>query len=244
MISLNIFDSTPTLNIIFLLLAVISVLFGIVSIYISRKSKIPIYNLKSFNLINSSKILLPDLQIQYSDKIITNLTFTKVSIWNIGKEIINNSDIAPLNPIRILTQNCNILSANIDFVKELSNNFKIAISENKKEVQITFDYFASDEGIVICIYHTGTSSENIKIDGKIKGVKKIENFSYLNDYHVGAVISSMLFRYFGGKSNKIWGLFLSVVLLPIWIIFLFLGQLFIKDSYRYKYVDRKFYLND
>lgn len=160
---------------------IFSLFIGLTGIFLSvlfyakgRKSKRPIYDLRTFNLIKDSINKIDSVKIYYHDKKIDNLSITKVVIWNEGKETINSSDIAQNDPFIInieeeyLFLNCKILSQ-----KNSANGFSIKKIDSN-QIEINFDYFDFREGIIIELHHTATNDKNITIKGSFKGAKCIE----------------------------------------------------------------------
>jgi len=171
---LRLLENNPWLNLVFLALAVISVIVSIVFYVRSKKEKKPVFNKNSFNLVKNNVSKLEGMKITFMDTEIDNLTTTKVAIWNKGKETINIKDMASLDPIRILIdKKYIILQAKIIFTVNDVNNFSISLTD-KNIININFDYFHTNEGIVIQLYHTGSSSDDIQILGTIKGVGNLK----------------------------------------------------------------------
>jgi hypothetical protein len=138
----HLFGSTPILNIIFLILSLIGLALAIVSINISRKIKRPVFNYRSFNLINSEKSNVPNLSVQIGNMEIKTLTLTQIAFWNQGKDVINSVDVAPLSPLRVVCKNCEIVSSEITYTSSPTNNFSLVF--NKQECKILFDYIANN----------------------------------------------------------------------------------------------------
>jgi len=171
---MSLFNNNPALNLATLILAVLGIFFTAYFYFRSRKSKAPTYTVRTINLVRDNLSKISTLDILYSGKKINNLSISKIALWNDGQETINSTDIAPLKPLIIIINNeYDILDVGILFQKNDANNFNINISEDKKSVDITFDYFDNKEGMVLQIFHTGNYSEDIRIEGKIKSVKNI-----------------------------------------------------------------------
>lgn len=155
---------------------IIGLIVGIVGIALSIKSKKerkPRYCIRSFNLVNDLVSKVESLKIFYSDAEIKNVTISKLIFWNDGRETIESSDITVIEPLLIEPkESVQILDAKIVHSKESSNGFTLKKVEGKQSFQLNFDYVDKGEGIIIQIIHTGTSSNDIKINGKIKGAGK------------------------------------------------------------------------
>lgn len=167
-------QNTPYLNIIFLLLALFGIILSIVFYLKSLRTKRPVYLIKSFNIIDNKQSNIEKLDISYDNMKVENLTFSKISFWNRGSEYIDKKDLTTIDPLRIeIDTKYNILDSKLSFIKKEPNNISIDLSKDKKSIFINFDYIAKNEGFIISLYHTGLSSENLKIYGAIKGVNKI-----------------------------------------------------------------------
>jgi len=169
------FNENRWLNLIFFILTVLSIIVSFYLYFKNKRKKILVYFVKTFNLIKDRVNKVQEIKIIYLDNPIKNLSITKISLWNKGNEIINKTDIAPIDPIRIVVDDeYEILNANIIFTKKEANNFSITITPDKKSVVVDFDYIYTTEGISLEIYHTGVSGKDIKLKGTIKGAPQFE----------------------------------------------------------------------
>lgn len=169
------FDGNPYLNAISFLLAILGVIFTVYFYIKSKKIRKPIYMLRTVNLVRENIQKIVKINILYNGKAINNLSITKIALWNGGKETIDNNDVARKNPLRLSIKNdCMFLDAEIIYQKNTSNGFNISISDDHKYIDITFDYFDFEEGIVLQVFHTGNKSDDITLIGQIKSVKQIQ----------------------------------------------------------------------
>ncbi|MCH7826483.1 MAG: hypothetical protein IIC75_00690 [Bacteroidetes bacterium] len=176
---LNWFNENEWLNLIFFILAIISIIFSILFYLKNKKRKIPTYLIKSFNLIRNNLSTIEEVKIFFSDKEVQNLTVSKIAIWNRGNDVINKSDVAPMNPISLkVDKHFEILNAKISYIKNKTNNFSITVSEDRKSILLDFDYFYKNDGLTIDVYHTGFLNDSIYLDGTIKDAPKFSNFNY------------------------------------------------------------------
>lgn len=168
-------NNNPWLNVIFLALALLSIIVSIILYIKSKKSRIPTYSVRSVNLIKENIKKIKSVEILYEGKKVENLTITKLALWNAGKETIDSKDVAQVNPIKIILKNgAKILDSEIIFQKNPSNNFTINIDRTTNEIHVIFDYFDLEEGVIIQMYHTGISSADIEITGTIKATNSIQ----------------------------------------------------------------------
>jgi len=152
----------------------LGIIFTIYFYFKSKKNRVPTYVIRTINLVKEKLQKIDTVEILYSGEKVNNLSISKIALWNDGKETIDKGDIASNNPIKIkIKEEFEILEAEILFQKNSANDFKIAKSGDNKCINISFDYFDFEEGIVLQVFHTGNNSEDIFIDGKIKSVKQI-----------------------------------------------------------------------
>lgn len=151
----ELFNNNPLLNAFSLFLAILGIIFTTYFYFKSKKIRMPIYILRTVNLVRENVQKIDTVNILYAGNKVNNLSITKIAFWNDGKETINNSDVAQNNPIRlIIDKDCIFLDAEIIYQKNPSNDFNISISNDNKYVDITFDYFDFEEGIVLQVFHT------------------------------------------------------------------------------------------
>jgi len=166
-------DENHWLQLIFLSLALLSI---IVSIYLylkSRKRKKPVFDKRSINVISDTIRNLGDIDVKYKGDEIDNLTVTKVAFWNNGNETINENDQAPTDKLRIsLGEDFIVLESEILFQSSKSNNFQVTNSTNY--ISISFDYLDPKQGCIIKLIHTGRSSSDVSLLGTFKGSDKLK----------------------------------------------------------------------
>lgn len=159
---------------------IIGILIGIIaSYYFYRKSlkiKEPCWSVRSSNLIQDYSTKVEQLKILYKDEPVENLTISRVLFWNNGSDTIDGSDIKTANPLKIVgAENVNILDSTIIASNNASSQIKAILNKAENSIPIEFDYLDDKQGAVIQIIHTGKTSEDIKVIGDIKGVKKLQH---------------------------------------------------------------------
>jgi hypothetical protein len=142
----------------------VAVFFGILAVvfyFKSKREKKLQLRMKSFNLIGKavSTIVPEKVKVLYEDKPIETMTVTNIAIWSAGREPIRKSDIAPTEPLSIVSRgDCKILEANVQCV-QVNNN----------EVIIAFEFLGKGDGAVIQIFHTGITNDDLQFKGEIIG---------------------------------------------------------------------------
>ena len=237
-------NSNQWLNLIFLLLAVSSIFFSYLLYLKSKKIKRPTYLIKSFNLVREKVSKIEQVKILYNEEIIDNLTVSKLSLWNKGKETINRNDVAPKDNIRIdIAENYRILNANIIYQKKAANNFSLDLNKSKTSLKINFDYFHFNEGVIIELYHTGISGNELKLNGTIKGIEKIQKGEIKKDYLVDLVFDKTI-GLLGKKLKGFWWktyIFICIpILIPMFLVIMPISRLYEVT----RLVPKEFELND
>lgn len=160
------------MNLIFLLLALLSILTSIYLFLKSKKRKEPVYDKRSINVISDAIKKHDGIEINYKGEKIENLTITKIAFWNDGNDTIDALDQAPTDKLSILIdEGFSILESEVLFQSNQSNNIQIAHTENK--IKIIFDYLDAKQGGIIKLIHTGKSSSQINLNGTFKGSRKL-----------------------------------------------------------------------
>ena len=187
-------ELTP-LNLISLALAVTGIIISLYLYQVSKREKLPVFNMKSFNLLSSQVTKVEGLEFSYKGRDIDNLTLTKIALWNQGKEPINSDDIAPQDKLKVVAiGDTSILEHEVIFVPNPVNNFKTSVNSDCKTISLSFDYFHFNEGIVISLYHTGKSSDDIKITGTIKGVNEIKQGAFKLGKYQDAIAKKFIWQ--------------------------------------------------
>jgi len=162
-------------NIIQAIITIISLWFGYDGYRKSRKASAPRYSTISSNIINKSTLLTTrTISVTSKDERIDTLTITKLAFWNKGKATLNKESIAEKDPIHInISNGFKFLDYELQYSDKI-NNITLDLSPNRDIINITFDYFAYNQGFVLKLYHTGLSSSNIILNGSLKTGNYIE----------------------------------------------------------------------
>lgn len=159
-------------------IAILGVICAIVFFIKGKKSKKPTYMVATNNLVRDSFKDIDSVQITYKRENITNLSVSKVTFWNAGKDTIQKFDVPKRFPIKItIKEGYRILDAKIIYQKNIANSIKAHLNSENNEVIISFDYLDFEDGFVLQIFHTADSSDEISVNGTIKTVRKLERRS-------------------------------------------------------------------
>lgn len=158
------------------LVTIISLILSVFFYLKSHKSKSLSYEITSINVLRVNANTYNNLTVYFADSQIENFTVSKITIWNSGNITINGSDIAHGDPLRITrVEDVTILDAGTLYKSKKANQFDIELREDL--IYVKFDYIDQNEGIVLRVYHTGTSSKSLELLGSIKGIKQIKDIT-------------------------------------------------------------------
>ena len=234
---LDFLNENPWLNLFSLGLGILGIVVSILLFVASKKEKIPIYDITSFNLINDNVSKLDGVKVMFNNIEIENLTTSVLAIWNQGGQVINRNDVAPADPVRIEVQpNQTILSIEVLCENEKSNRFRIQ-SINASSILVEFDYFHKNQGIVIRLYHTGVSSDDVKILGTIKGAGQFkcirgDEFDLLS--RLTKLVDRITTKLETAGTVPI--LFVFIIVIPLWLTFSLIGIV----KYLFKPIPKEF----
>lgn len=183
--------SNPWIIIISLGFTILSVILAIIFFIKSIKKKSPRFLVRSRNLVqkldNNS-----DIKIYYNDEPVNNLTFSKVVIWNNGKETIHDRDITSSDPLMISVEDeFTILDVEILDCPSESNLINVE-KLNNKSVRVDFEYLDHKDGCIIQVIHDGKNSENINVSGTIKGYGTLKEADLKKKSRIFRVIEYVL----------------------------------------------------
>lgn len=170
---LNIITTSPYFSAINFLIAVGGIILAVIFYWRSTKNREPVFAIKSYNILADSSSKMTGLTVNYKTEIVNNLSITKIAFWNQGRETIKRNDIPEGDPLRISIKNgIKILDAEVISSNNPANKFQISSIDNDSSVRIFFDYLDKNQGGVIQIIHTGTTSNDLSIEGTVMGVGK------------------------------------------------------------------------
>ncbi len=95
------------INVIFLVLAIVGIVSTFITFIIGRRTRIVQYNSKTIKLLSERLKGIQEISIKFEDEEIPTFSTSVVSIWNSGNEIVNHSDFATKEPLRIQSNNPN-----------------------------------------------------------------------------------------------------------------------------------------
>lgn len=127
--------------------------------------------IRTTNLITNNVAVIPELEITYEGHSVSNLSVSKLLLWNRGAETIKKDDIAVADPLRIEAKGeVRMLKG----TKITSNNeacqCQVIEEGNPKWLRIEFAFLDKQQGMVLQIIHTGKTSEDILLKGQVLGI--------------------------------------------------------------------------
>lgn len=190
---------------------------------LSKPKVNPRYFIKNNNLIEEVSGM-SGLSIKYKNTDIPNLSVASVLFWNKGKKTLDRSDIAPINPLKIVLDNeYQILDVQTTLTTDFATNFSYTQTD-KNIITLDFDFLDKDEGFVLQIVHTGKSSLDLSIEGKIKGVESINKNTVDSGNDFNSYFINRLFGFFlGNVISKTKRLYVNIAFATMGIILIALS---------------------
>jgi hypothetical protein len=147
--------------------------------FVELKEIKPVYSIDEINSIASQTADAPDFKIFWKDKEINNLKSVEITLWNNGKQYIDNNSISGTDPIQIEFPD-GIEVLNVDLVKtsrpELNFNYTYFPSnEDRKSIIINIvgdEALEKFDGVKMKIYFTGVIEEEFVVKGRVFGSKQ------------------------------------------------------------------------
>ncbi len=171
----------------------------------------------------------PGLQITLDGKPCKNLSVTRVIIWNAGRQIIEGSDVAKASSIRITaTQGVEILKAENSVISDPGSGGTLTIQDSTTAT-LSFDYLEPDQGFIVEVYHTGYSSNSLKVEGNIKGHPRLTG-PYLGDSSRTARVGFFLAAH--PRFARWFHAFLATFSFLMFLLFAQTAHVFNYDAYR------------
>lgn len=161
-----------------LILSVCSILSFAYAIYMGvrgKEKKEISYIVNTYEIVRAGQNMIPEFQMSYRGHAIDDLTVTRFAMWNSGNRLLNSNDIVDTKPLSIISDDDgpDILDVSIIKQSEESNKF-IVDKKDHHSAELKFDYMDKRDGIILQVLHTG-SANDLVINGKIKGGKKLKN---------------------------------------------------------------------
>jgi hypothetical protein len=215
----------PWVGIVSLIIAVLSAILMIILHIKGKKVKLPCYTFRSNNLVKDLFSRIGPLEMRYSGQQIENLTVTKIAFWNAGRDTIDKRDIVSADPPTVhVKEGYKILEPIKLYAINPSNQFSTITSEDRSYFTLQFDYVDKGEGVVIQFFHTGLSSEDVEISGRIKGAGElIYKFAPNLERHSILLPSSLLSSRHPSLSVKKrrYNILLAMFIIPVVSVVLF-----------------------
>lgn len=140
---------------------------------VTRRYKRIWYDVRSFTVVRRERSPGSPLRVLFADQPVEALTITKVALWNSGKDALRAEDFPEKEALRLTVANeLEILEASI--IQNTSEACNCRITRKAKSCfEIEFEFLDRRDGLVVQIAHTGTSSGDVKLLGRIVGSGKI-----------------------------------------------------------------------
>ena len=159
-------------------------LVGIVGLFITLKTlhRDFRYYVISFPVVKDYKSTLDELSVLYQGKEVERLTVSRLAFWNAGWNSIGQEDISKILPVRLaVVEEGIILDAKVVYTTSEANGVRVERNVGG-DYLILFDNLDPGMGSVLQIIHTGLNSRDMRLDGKIRGVKTLKRNNVRESY--------------------------------------------------------------
>lgn len=145
------------------IIGLISVIVSIVTYFIGKKRVSLKYDVISTKLIANETSDIPGLDITFNGEVVSNLTMTKVKIYNHGNCVISPSDFSVSDPLRLATTG-SLFASQMDNISAYKEHIAPTLSCTQSKAIICFHVLAPKESIIITVLHSG----EISVLGELK----------------------------------------------------------------------------
>ncbi len=212
------------LNLIFLVLAILSIVISVFLYLKSKKDKKPNYIISTHNIFKKSKSL-KDLTIDYKGNKVEHLSITYISFWNKGRLTINKTDFVKKDPLRVeFPKETQILGTDIIFEKREINEFKTNFDKKENSIHFGFSFLDKNQGFKFRVYHTELKDKKIQIKGTIKGVKELTNCIISSEHYADIFFKKTIGYPKKWMNDIIWKIYFWL-LFPITLLIFIIGSI-------------------
>lgn len=96
------------------------------------------------------------------------LSVTRIAVWNAGKEVIINEEIALADPLRVVPLGTvQIRRGSLLHVTDRGSGVKLKV--RRAQCDFSFDYLEPGSGFILELLHTGRDSASLVVRGSIRG---------------------------------------------------------------------------
>lgn len=210
-------NKSPWLNFLSMAVGLVSLLLSIYFYVRSKASVLPKYQTSGISLLSQGARAVRGLQIAHNGTNLVQLSVSTVSFWNQGNKVLEPSAVASADPLRIkLPDGTMILQANVAHQTSLGNQVALTLRMNESVIDISFDYFARNEGFTAEIFHDARFPDSASVLGTIKGFghpqEVMETDDPISDNYVRPIMDWVWDKTGGPKRLWFW------VLSPIYFI--------------------------
>jgi hypothetical protein len=155
-------------------IGVIGIFVGVVLYVRGRRTKAPLWSIKTSNLIRNYKKKLPSLDISYKGKPAENVSISRILFWNGGPDAIRRQDIEDVpesTRLRIETVGKEVYILDVTIIETNCSANQLLASEPKDQRSsfISFAFLNRGQGGVFQVVHTGVADKDIRLTGEIVG---------------------------------------------------------------------------
>ncbi len=144
----------------------------------TRRAKEPTWSVRTTDVVTKRTGGLTGLAVTFNGQTVSDLSVSRIVIFNGGNDPIRRTDIAPAAPLSLtVPTDASMLDASIVAVSNSANRLTVGFDREKNTALIDFDYLSKNEGAVVDVVHFGGTRATAAVTGVIIGASQLR---YLN----------------------------------------------------------------
>ena len=170
----------------------------------SQRVKRPSWSVHTADLVTKRTADLQGLTVLFNGTLVSDLSVSRIVLFNAGADPIRRSDIAPAARLAIeVPSDVTMLDATLVSVNNSINQVEVQFDPITNRALVEFDYLDKDEGAVFDVVHYGGTQPTASVTGVVIGAEPLKHLSidvpdpYNRRFGVGAgVVAVVALIYF------------------------------------------------
>lgn len=156
---------------------------------VTRSVKRPCWSVHTVDLVTKSTAQLRGLTITFNGKPVSDLSVSRVVLFNAGREPIRRQDLAPAAPLALeVPRDVTMLDAALVSENNRVNRIGVRFEPANNRALVDFDYLSTNDGAVFDVVHYGGGQPMAVVGGVVIGAR-VRQLSVAKPDPVGKVLS-------------------------------------------------------
>lgn len=150
---------------------VIGVLIGAILAYAFKPRSRLAAQTNTLELVGPNSVLPNEIEFLFRGDKVSNVTLSRVAIWNTGNTTVRGAQIVESDPLRIAVSNgAHILETTVlRRTREVNDVSCVLRQDTGSAAEFRFDYLDPGDGALVQLIHTGNAE--IRVIGSIRGIR-------------------------------------------------------------------------